>query len=488
MARFDSFVILAGMRTGSNYLESSLAEIDGITCHGELFNPHFIGKPGQDSLFGIDLPMRARDPLALLARMAGESAGLPGFRFFRDHDVRVLDHCLGTRRCAKIVLTRNPVESFVSLQQARATGQWRLGDLKTRRAGAKAWFDEAEFALHLAEEEAFRALIARRLRRGGQSCFEIDYDELGDVALLNGLARFLGVEGRLGRPSRRTRRQNPEPLDERVANPDDMYDAVMRLDPFALTRHPRLEPGHGAGVHRYVAAARAPLLYMSLPGVPAARIEGWLAALDGVPPEALRRDFTRQKLAGWRRATPGARSFTVVCHPLARAHRVFWQRILATGDGAFNRIRRILVRDYAMPLPPGGPDAGYDTAAHRAAFLAFLRFLKGNLAGQSGVRTDPHWASQSVLVEGMAALGPPDFILRDERGEGELPLLAAALGMPCPAPAPEGAAPIPLAAIWDSEIEEAARAVYEQDYARFGYRDWPDETARTPGEAARHTG
>jgi len=488
MGRFDSFVILAGMRTGSNYLESSLNEIDGISCHGELFNPQFIGKPGRDSLFGIDLPARARDPLALLARIGEESEGLPGFRFFRDHDVRVLDHCLATRRCAKVVLTRNPVESYVSLQAARETGQWRLGDLKNRRAGGKVQFDEAGFALHLAEEESFRALIARRLRRGGQTCFEIDYDELGDVALLNGLARFLGVDGRLQQPSKRTRRQNPEPLVERVANPEDMRAALARLDPFALTRRPRLEPGHGAGVHRYVAAARAPALYMALPGAPAARIEGWLAALDGVPPEALRRDFTRRSLAVWRRATAGTRSFTVVSHPLVRAHRVFWQRILATGEGAFNRIRRILVRDYTMPLPPGGPDDGYDARAHRDAFLAFLRFLKGNLAGQTGVRIDPHWASQSTLVEGMAPLGPPDFILRDDRLEEELAAVAAALGRPCPAPAPEGALPIPLSAIRDDEIEEAAREAYEQDYARFGYRDRPGGAGTALTASTRRTG
>lgn len=44
MPRFDSFVMFAEMRTGSNFLEANLNAMPGVTCHGEMFNPHFIGK------------------------------------------------------------------------------------------------------------------------------------------------------------------------------------------------------------------------------------------------------------------------------------------------------------------------------------------------------------------------------------------------------------------------------------------------------------
>ena len=40
---FTSFVVLAEMRTGSNFLEANLNALEGVTCHGEAFNPHFIG-------------------------------------------------------------------------------------------------------------------------------------------------------------------------------------------------------------------------------------------------------------------------------------------------------------------------------------------------------------------------------------------------------------------------------------------------------------
>ena len=39
MGGFDSFVMFAEMRTGSNFLESNLNALDGVTCLGELFNP-----------------------------------------------------------------------------------------------------------------------------------------------------------------------------------------------------------------------------------------------------------------------------------------------------------------------------------------------------------------------------------------------------------------------------------------------------------------
>ena len=480
MADAESFVILAGMRTGSNFLEASLNELGGVTCHGELFNPAFIGHHNRHSLLGFDMAARERAPLALLERVKEETEGLAGLRFFHDHDPRILDHLLDDTRCAKVLLSRNPLESFVSLRIARETGQWRLANVRNRRESGRVWFDEAAFADHLEAAESFRRLVKRRLRCSGQSWFEIDYDELGDVAILNGLASFLGVTGRLERPSRRVKRQNPEPVTDRVANPEEMRAALARLDPFALSHQPRLEPSRAPGVRRFVAAPEAPVLHMALPGAPDARVEAWLAALDGAGPDALHREFTQSTLADWRRANPGARSFAVVSHPLARAHRVFWQRILHTGEGGFHGIRRALSERHGLPVPADGPGPDYDAARHHGAFLSFLRFLMGNLAGQTGIRIDPHWSSQGVLLEGIAAVGPPDFLIREERMAAELPALAGAVGRPCPDPPHEDAPPIPLTAIHDNALETAARAVWPGDYARLGYGAWSPPPVTTP--------
>jgi len=113
MAKFDYFVVFAEMRTGSNFLEANINMFDGLRCMGEAFNPHFIGYPQTDDIFGITQKDRDADPLALIEAVR-KADGLCGFRFFNDHDPRVLDTILNDPKCAKIILTRNPVDSFVS--------------------------------------------------------------------------------------------------------------------------------------------------------------------------------------------------------------------------------------------------------------------------------------------------------------------------------------------------------------------------------------
>ena len=63
-SKFDYFIVLAAMRTGSNLLEANLNALDGVTCHGEAFNPHFIGRVKSESILGVSLEERDTDPTA----------------------------------------------------------------------------------------------------------------------------------------------------------------------------------------------------------------------------------------------------------------------------------------------------------------------------------------------------------------------------------------------------------------------------------------
>jgi len=173
------FVVLANMRTGSNLLEESLNAFPGIVCHGEAFNPRFIGHAGVDEAHGVTLADRERDPMAFIDRLRGATDGIAGFRLFPDHDDRVLAKCLGDRRCAKVVLARNPVDSYVSWKIARQTGQWWLGDLKSAKS-AKAVFDADEFRVFLDRWQGFYGQVRETLQRTGQTAFHIHYDDLRD--------------------------------------------------------------------------------------------------------------------------------------------------------------------------------------------------------------------------------------------------------------------------------------------------------------------
>ncbi len=93
-SKFNCFVVFAEMRTGSNFLETNLNAFSGISCHGEAFNPHFIGYPKSTDILGVDQETRDTNPDVLLAAIRTKSTGLGGFRYFHDHDPRVLETIL----------------------------------------------------------------------------------------------------------------------------------------------------------------------------------------------------------------------------------------------------------------------------------------------------------------------------------------------------------------------------------------------------------
>ena len=473
MASFDYFVVFAEMRTGSNFLETNINAFDGLACVGEAFNPHFIGYPNREEILGVTQSERDADPDRLMNRIKDNPDTLTGFRFFNDHDKRALDVCLPDPRCAKVILTRNPVESYVSWKIAQATGQWKLTNVKHARA-EKIIFNAKEFAAHLAALQEFQVHLLNTLQRSGQTAFYLAYEDLQDVAVMNGLAAYLGCDTRLDTLDKSLKKQNPSPMSDKVKNYDEMEIALGQIDHFNLTRTPNFEPRRGPAVPTFVAAPQSPLLYMPIRSGPEAVINQWLAALDGQDQDALMSGFNQKSIRQWKRQHAGHRSFTVVRHPVARAHAAFCDRILQTGPGSYGEIRATLRQRFKLPIPKSMPDDSYDRQAHRTAFLAFLEFLKANLASQTGIRVDAAWASQAGVLQGFAHFVLPDLILREDRLGEDLAILAAQIGkdtMPRPAEASDPHA-ARLAEIYDAEIETATRAVYQRDYMTFGYGDW----------------
>lgn len=475
MAGYDYFVIFAEMRTGSNFLEANLNAFRGLRCHGEAFNPHFVGYPNAPETLGFDLGSREENPLQLLGAIKAEDGVLGGFRYFHDHDPRVLDTILDDPRCAKIVLTRNPAESYVSWKIAKQTGQWKLTRAKHAKS-ERISFDKGEFETFLAEVQDFQVLLLNRLQRSGQTAFYIDYEDLQDADVINGLAAWLGVDERIEGLDKQLKKQNPEPFEDKVSNFREMDAALAGFDRFNLSRTPNFEPRRGPAIPSYVASNGAPLVYLPLKGAQDDDIRAWLAGLGGG--SGLEEGLTQKTLRQWLRKNIAHRSFTVVAHPVARAHSAFCRHILAVGPGTFGEIRESLRKHFAVPLPKGAPDETYDAASHRAAFLAFLKFLKANLGGQTGIRVDPSWATQTALVQGFASFGSPDVILRRGRVSEGFNFLAGEVGTD-PEPFAEHLDPEQerLRAIYDAEIEAAARDAYQRDYIGFGFGDWDGQAA-----------
>ena len=468
MAAFDSFVVFAEMRTGSNFLETNINALDGVTCHGEAFNPNFIGYPNRDDILGVSRDVRDDDPHVLLDTIRN-AKGVNGFRYFNSHDPRVFDAIMADRACAKIILTRNPIESYVSWKIAKSTGQWKLTDVKRLREDTVE-FEDTQFETHIAKLQAFQMRLLAGLQQTGQTAFYVDYEDLQDLDVMNGLAMYLGVEARLTELDKSLKKQNPSALSQKVKNFSDMESALARMDRFNLNRTPNFEPRRGPSVPSYVAAPTSALLYLPIRSGPEDAVTAWLAALDDADPKKLITKFTQKSLRDWKQDHPGHRSFAVVRHPVARAHATFCEKILPTGKGSYVGIRKTLAKQFKLTLPRKVSDSAYGPEEHRLAFIGFLRWVKSNLSGQTATRVESRWATQIASLQGFCEFGPPDMVLREDRLEDDLAILAAQIGkdtMPTLGVTDPHADR--LAEIYDQDVKDAAWDTYQRDYIAFGF-------------------
>ncbi|MEM9425291.1 MAG: nodulation protein NodH [Pseudomonadota bacterium] len=443
----------------------------GIESFGELFNPHFFGKPGVADKWGLTLTQRDADPVRVVDVMKNAATGLPGFRLFFDHDRRVIDHVLGDNRVAKIVLTRRPIDSYVSLKIARKTGQWWLGDMTSARA-ARVPFVAEEYAEFLNELTTFQSRVSRALQTSGQTGFHVSYEDLSDPDVLAGLGVFLGASGPPDPQKVRAKVQNPTPVDARLTNPRLAEEALCRLATPDIGRLANYEPDRGPGLKFFRVGRTVPLVYMPIRGAWADPIPDWLRSID--PDGDIESGMTQRDLRRWKRQHPGHRSFTVLRHPLLRVHDAFCRYLLPKDDESFVELREVVASQYNVPLPDNPHDESYDLDRHRAAFLAFLTFLAGNLGGQTSVRVDSSWASQNTLVHAIGQFVVPDRVVRSDGLTEDLTQIAREVGYEAPQISSDDGinTPFDLARTVTPEIEKACAKAYQRDYVMFGFAKW----------------
>lgn len=468
---FDYFVILAAKRTGSNLLEAGINQIPGVACHGELFNPGFIGREGVTVWEGIDLSSRFRRPERVLERMQTLSPGqINGFRLFAQHDQRILDHVLADRRCAKIILRRRPLAAYLSTLQAESTGQWRVGHKATQRI-VKVAFDADAFEAYAADTESWYRRMEERIRVSGQSFFPIRYEECKDADILNGIAGYLGAEGRLERVEERTLRQNPVSLAERIDNFDEfrrylersgyveVVERVPEPDAFLLNGAPYWMAPGGARVLFDVSGTATPPLVRAVLGGGAQRVQG------------------RPGLQRWVEATQRPEAAAYIAHPVSRAYAVFMDLMVGRRRAEAFAIHAWIEAETGLSIRHQDEidaDPSYGTDAHRAGFLAFLRFLAETEAGRTGIPNRRIWLPQSQFQGAIARLLPGVRPLR----EGALSTDLAPFGAAAPHDGPgAAAAPLALAQVYSDEIEAQVREIYASDYANFGFGPWAEATA-----------
>lgn len=231
------FVLLASMRTGSNLLNSYLNQYQGLVCHGEAFNPSFVGlEPKYLSMLGwtrSDVARRDADPNAFLELISGVEADAVGLHMFPGHDAAILQRLLEDRNVKKLCLRRSIIHSFVSLQSARKTDVWRTTNrdftkqmpLEERRIR----FVPHEFERYRRRIDGFWHEVLTALADSGQDYFPLWYRELASVATINSAVKFLGLSQQRTQLVERIAKQNPEPLKDLVENWSEMMDYAKQV-------------------------------------------------------------------------------------------------------------------------------------------------------------------------------------------------------------------------------------------------------------------
>ena len=459
---FRSFVIFAEMRTGSNLLEATLNKLRGVTCFGEAFNPYMMGWPDKNELEGVTREEREADPMVLLEKLFNKPGHMAGFRYFHDHDPRVFDAIMNDPLCAKIILTRNPLDSYVSTRLAWETNQWKLNETETP-IPATITYNGPEFRDMLTAVEKFQKRVMHRLQVSGQTGFWLGYEDLRDADVMTGLAHWMGrTEVPRLEPARDQVPQNPREMSEKVNNFDEMQQDLQQVDPFTLRNIPNFEPRRGPSVPSFTASeAGYGLLYMPVRCGPGAVVRDWMGKLGDTG-----QDFTQSSLRQWKRKHAGHRSFAVLRHPLYRAWTAF-QQVL---NDASPELRKTLRDVQRVPLPADQDLAALSQDAQVELFAPFLAFLRRNLNGQTTLPTHAGWASQAEVIAGFSRFSTPDMLIREDRLAADMQVLANAAGIDDAQVDQLQCDPMP-AFLMEKPLIDAARAAYIRDYIAFGFQD-----------------
>ena len=228
-----AFLLVGMMRSGSNFLERQLNLLPDLRCHGELFNPSFIGFSHQ---VAGKVPGYARDDPA--TRNADEDAFVAkvdevcdrptiGLRLFLDHSLPMTARLLYDPNVKKVVLSRNLLEAYISLETARETGVW-LTTEAAKVPPKPVKVDINKLVTFSLRQSLYYNDVQTVLHQTDQSYLQIDYNDIKNLGKLNEIAHFVGSAHQFKAVSEPIQKQNPGTLEERIADFPKLVDELKR--------------------------------------------------------------------------------------------------------------------------------------------------------------------------------------------------------------------------------------------------------------------
>lgn len=222
------FCIIGMMRSGSNYFERLLNTSSSLSCHGEIFNFAKTSKyrPQIETYLGNNQVNASQGQLDSYFRsFIGEDEKRWGFRIFIDHNERVLQAIAAAPGLKKILLKRNLMEAYISLERANRTQQWLLTDENYRAREVKNFkIDIDDFVQFCLRQSLFyNGVMSEIVKNGGQPLV-VDYSDLVAGNANSAIENFLGLSEPLRNDQVNTLKQNTRKIEDQVTN----YGEVVR--------------------------------------------------------------------------------------------------------------------------------------------------------------------------------------------------------------------------------------------------------------------
>jgi hypothetical protein len=244
----NKFIIYTYPRSGSYNLVQLLDSGHDIICHGEIFHQErFDVPPEYLDKIGMTLEERNMSPLLLIERLRALDPDKHfGFKLFGGHINRVptLRTLLNDKSWLKIVLTRDPIETYGSYLRAYQSKVWYVRDdmkVDPELLKQKATFTPETWRNHVANIEAWMKACAKL-----NSAFFISYDAYQKPQELAKLLRYLGSSADADELTSAFKRQFSGSVENGFTNWAEFAEYMKVVPPpHMLTRQPLLRKVRG---------------------------------------------------------------------------------------------------------------------------------------------------------------------------------------------------------------------------------------------------
>lgn len=186
-----SFVIYCTARSGSYLLVEYLNCFPNIKCFGELFKTNSLELGYDKRKTNFTVSTRDEKPLMFLKHTLNfYPRKSTGFKIFPVHNEKVVNTLISHSSFKKVVLKRNPIEVYLSLINARASGVWV--QRKDTDVIAKIKFVDADFESLKVKFDSYYAMLDTTLAENNQEAIFLTYADVTQKDKVFDVARFLG--------------------------------------------------------------------------------------------------------------------------------------------------------------------------------------------------------------------------------------------------------------------------------------------------------